>query len=159
MDGFSCKRTSDAYILKGNRYIATNSKTNIMEKNKQIDAENFSQFSMLESEKYDTYIKLVKPEVDKILEEIIPKGCWTLGVKMKGKDVVAEIVLDTNETKYSAKYIEIDNKYVWDYVVNVKYYDNRKIISFFERKENFEPITLSQTIYDKLDVLYNGFEK
>ena len=114
---------------------------------------------MLESEKYETYIKLVKPEIDKILEEIIPKGCWTLGVKMKGKDVVAEIVLDTNETKYSAKYIEIDNKYVWDYVVNVKYYDNRKIISFFERKENFEPITLSQTIYDKLDGLYNGFEK
>lgn len=130
-----------------------------MEKNKQNDAENFSQFSMLESEKYETYIKLVKPEIDKILEEIIPKGCWTLGVKMKGKDVVAEIVLDTNETKYSAKYIEIDNKYVWDYVVNVKYYDNRKIISFFERKENFEPITLSQTIYDKLDGLYNGFEK
>ena len=130
-----------------------------MEKNKQNDAENFSQFSMLESEKYETYIKLVKPEVDKILEEIIPKGCWTLGVTMKGKDVVAEIVLDTNETKYSAKYIEIDNKYVWDYVVNVKYYDNRKIISFFERKENFEPITLSQTIYDKLDGLYNGFEK
>ena len=130
-----------------------------MEKNKQNDAENFSQFSMLESEKYETYIKLVKPEIDKILEEIIPKGCWTLGVKMKGKDVVAEIVLDTNETKYSAKYIEIDNKYVWDYVVNVKYYDNRKIISFYERKENFEPITLSQTIYDKLDGLYNGFEK
>lgn len=134
-----------------------------MEKNKQIDAdnrsENFSQFSVLESEKYETYIKLVKPEIDKILEEIIPKGCWTLGVKMNGKDVVAEIVLDTNETKYSAKYIEIDNKYVWDYVVNVKYYDNRKIISFFGRKENFEPITLSQTIYDKLDELYNCFEK
>ena len=118
----------------------------------------FSQFSKLDSEKYEKYIKLVKPEVDRILEEIIPKGCWTLGVKMKNKNVVAKIVLDSNETKYIGKNIEIDNEYVWSYIVNVKYYNNQKIISLFESKESFDPITLGQSIYSELDELYNDEE-
>lgn len=121
-------------------------------------SELFSQFSKLDSEKYEKYIELVKPEVDRILEEIIPKGCWTLGVKMKDKNVVAKIVLDSNETKYIGKNIEIDNEYVWSYIVNVKYYNNRKIISVFESKESFDPITLEQSIYSELDKLYNDEE-
>lgn len=121
-------------------------------------SELFSQFCKLDSEKYERYIELVKPEVDRILEEIIPKGCWTLGVKMKDKNVVAKIVLDSNETKYISKNIEIDNEYVWSYIVNVKYYNNRKIISVFESKESFDPITLEQSIYSELDELYNDEE-
>jgi hypothetical protein len=121
-------------------------------------SELFSQFCKLDSEKYEKYIELVKSEVDRILEEIIPKGCWTLGVKMKDKNVVAKIVLDSNETKYIYKNIEIDNEYVWSYIVNVKYYNNRKIISVFESKESFDPITLEQSIYTELDELYNDEE-
>lgn len=121
-------------------------------------SELFSQFCKLDSEKYERYIELVKPEVDRILEEIMPKGCWTLGVKMKDKNVVAKIVLDSNETKYIGKNIEIDNEYVWSYIVNVKYYNNRKIISVFEPKESFDPITLEQSIYGELDKLYNDEE-
>ena len=133
-----------------------------MEQNKPNESDKlfdiFSQFCKLDCEKYEKYIELVKPETDRILEEIIPKGCWTLGVKMKDKNVVAKIVLDSNETKYIGKNIEIDNEYVWSYIVNVKYYNNRKIFSLFESKESFDPITLGQSIYSELDELYNDEE-
>ena len=132
------------------------------QQNKPIETDEkfdiLSRLSRLYCEKYDKHMALIKPEVDKILEEVIPKGCWTLGVKMKGKNVVAKIDLDSNETKYIDKNIEIDNKYVWDYIVNVKYYDNRKIISLFETEEKFDPITLGQTIYKQIDDIYNDEE-
>jgi len=122
--------------------------------------ELFSRISKLSSEHHDKYIKLVKPEVDKILEEKIPKDCWTLTVKMKEKDVIVKINLITrpyderNEnvgTEYIGKNIEIDNKYVWDYVVNVKYYKNNKTFSFRNSYELFDPITLETDTYLKLD--------
>lgn len=133
-----------------------------MQQNKPIETDEkfdvFSQLSRLACEKYDKHMGIIKPEVDRILEEIIPKGCWTLGVKIKGKNVAAKIVLDSNETEYIGKNIEIDNEYVWDYIVNVKYYDNRKIISLFDTEEKFDPIILSQTIYKQIDDIYNDEE-
>ena len=132
-----------------------------MEKDKSIEDKRkdvFLRLSSLEVKKYNKYIELVKPCVDKILDEIIPKGCWTLSVKMKDKNVIARIVLYSTETHPTEKKIEIDNKHVWDYIVNVKYYDNRKVISLFETKEFFDPITLGPTIYKQLDELYNDEE-
>ena len=125
-----------------------------------MDEDKWITLSRIESKIYEDTISLLKPIVDKVLEEKIPKDCGSLHVSMKGKGIYTTIDLlkgNLSANPYVSKCIEFDNEYVWQYVINFKYYHNDKVFGF-KSYDEYETITFDKELYDKLDSLNNNEE-
>ena len=125
-----------------------------------MDEDKWITLSRIESKIYEDTISLLKPIVDKVLEEKIPKDCGSLHVSMKGKGIYTTIDLlkgNLSANPYVSKCIEFDNEYVWQYVINFKYYHNDKVFGF-KSCDEYETITFDKELYDKIDSLHNNEE-
>lgn len=123
--------------------------------NSDLD-EKLSRFSKIESRIYDKYINKMSSKVNKLLDEKIPTDCGLIHIK--NKNVLAKIDLLTgNPTVIS--YFEIDNEYLWGYIVNVKFFNKPKVISIkqspFMNFMNYELLSLGDTFYKEIDDLWN----
>ena len=113
-------------------------------------------FSKIESRIYDKYINKMSSKVNKLLDEKIPTDCGLIHIK--NKNVLARIDLLTgNPTVIS--YFETDNEYLWEYIVNAKFFNKPKIISIkqspFMNFMNYELLSLGDTFYKEIDDLWN----
>ena len=123
--------------------------------NSDLD-EKLSCFSKIESRIYDKYINKMSSKVNKLLDEKIPTDCGLIHIK--NKNVLARIDLLTgNPTVIS--YFETDNEYLWEYIVNAKFFNKPKIISIkqspFMNFMNYELLSLGDTFYKEIDDLWN----
>ena len=123
--------------------------------NSDLD-EKLSRFSKIESRIYDKYINKMSSKVNKLLYEKIPTDCGLIHIK--NKNVLARIDLLTgNPTVIS--YFETDNEYLWEYIVNAKFFNKPKIISIkqspFMNFMNYELLSLGDTFYKEIDDLWN----
>lgn len=120
--------------------------------------EKLLRYTRIESRIYDEYIKIVTTRVDEMLKEKIPDGCGLLKIKLKDKDIVVVIDLLNGDPRIN-KNFEIDNEYVWSYIVNVKYYNDHKVISLNSHStEPYETITLGDEFNKELNNLWNNDE-
>lgn len=123
--------------------------------NSDLDGK-LSCFSKIESRIYDKYINKMSSKVNKLLDEKIPTDCGLIHIK--NKNVLARIDLLTgNPTVIS--YFETDNEYLWEYIVNAKFFNKPKIISIkqspFMNFMNYELLSLGDTFYKEIDDLWN----
>ena len=123
--------------------------------NSDLDGK-LSCFSKIESRIYDKYINKMSSKVNKLLDEKIPTDCGLIHIK--NKNVLARIDLLTgNPTVIS--YFETDNEYLWEYIVNTKFFNKPKIISIkqspFMNFMNYELLSLGDTFYKEIDDLWN----
>ena len=123
--------------------------------NSDLDGK-LSCFSKIESRIYDKYINKMSSKVNKLLDEKIPTDCGLIHIK--NKNVLAKIDLLTgNPTVIS--YFETDNEYLWEYIVNAKFFNKPKIISIkqspFMNFMNYELLSLGDTFYKEIDDLWN----
>lgn len=129
----------------------------VMIENNNSDLEGkLSCFSKIESRIYDKYINKMSSKVNKLLDEKIPTDCGLIHIK--NKNVLARIDLLTgNPTVIS--YFETDNEYLWEYIVNAKFFNKPKIISIkqspFMNFMNYELLSLGDTFYKEIDDLWN----
>lgn len=132
--------------------------TNIINDEFENDMDGkLSQFSKIQSIIYNEYIKKVAPIVDIMLDEKIPTDCGILNILMKDKNILVKIDL-FNGNPIISKNIEFDNQYVWNYVVNIKFYHDPKIISIdpLTSFKLYETITFSEEFYKELNDLWNN---
>ena len=123
--------------------------------NSDLDGK-LSCFSKIESRIYYKYINKMSSKVNKLLDEKIPTDCGLIHIK--NKNVLARIDLLTgNPTVIS--YFETDNEYLWEYIVNAKFFNKPKIISIkqspFMNFMNYELLSLGDTFYKEIDDLWN----
>ncbi len=123
--------------------------------NSDLD-ETLSRFSKIESKIYNKYINKMSPKVNKLLDEKIPTDCGLIVIK--NKNVLVRIdLLRGNPTVIN--YFETDNEYLWEYIVNVKFFNKPKAISIkqspFMGFVNYELLSLGDAFYKEIDDLWN----
>lgn len=143
-------------IISYNRYIIKRSIEVMIENNNYDLDEKLSRFSKIESRIYDKYIDKMSPKVNKLLDEKIPTDCGF--IRIKNKNVVARIDLLTGNPTV-INYFETDNEYLWEYIVNVKFFNKPKAISIkqshFMGFVNYELLSLGDAFYKEIDDLWN----
>ena len=123
--------------------------------NSDLD-EKLSRFSKIESRIYDKYINKMSSKVNKLLDDKISTDCGLIHIK--NKNVLVRIDLLTGNPTV-INYFETDNEYLWEYIVNVKFFNKPKVISIrqspFMSFVNYEPLSLGDTFYKEIDDLWN----
>lgn len=118
--------------------------------------EKLTRFSEIESKIYDKYINKMSSKVNKLLDEKIPANCGLIHIK--NKNVLARIDLLTGNPTV-INYFETDNEYLWEYIVNVKFFNKPKVISIkqspFMGFVNYELLSLGDAFYKEIDDLWN----
>ena len=118
--------------------------------------EKLTRFSEIESKIYDKYINKMSSKVNKLLDEKIPANCGLICIK--NKNVLARIDLLTGNPTV-INYFETDSEYLWEYIVNVKFFNKPKAISIkqspFMDFVNYELLSLGDAFYNEIDDLWN----
>ena len=86
----------------------------------------------------------------------IPTDCGVLEVSIKGNDTFVIIFID--DTKQLLRRIEVDNKHIWDYIVNELYMNKPKVVNLCCDHKGYVPLTFDDELYNKLDEIYNDEE-
>lgn len=112
------------------------------------------EFNRLETKLYKEYLKLCSDYVD----SQIPKDCGVLEVSMKGSDTYVIIFKDDNQLML--RRIEVDNKHIWNYIVNNLFMNKPKIVHLTRDhpEKEYTPLTFSNELYSELDAIQNNEE-
>ena len=131
------------------RYIIVNNSKN-QEMINMMDKEKFREFNQLETKLHNEWLHLCSDSVD----GQIPEDCGVLEVSMKGND--AYVIIFKSDIP-SLKRIEVDNKHIWDYIVNELFMDKPKVVHLTRdhSEKEYTPLTFSNELYDKLDAIQN----
>ena len=117
----------------------------------------------LKMKRYSELQKQLCNERDKIISDAVdsklPNDCSVLQVKMKGT-TTAVIIPRHNLYKegYSLKRIEVDNRYIWDYIVNDIYMASPKVVNVSISDVYHEPFVFDKELYERLDELMDNKE-
>lgn len=117
-----------------------------------LNNEKHRQYNRLEIKLKKEWLKLCSKYVDNKL----PKDCGTIEVSIKGFDTYVIIFFD--DTKPVLRKIEVDNKHIWNYIVNELYMDKPKIVNLSCDHKGHVPFSFDNELYNELDEIWNNEE-